>query len=241
MEVLKNFKSTLFIDLETCSGYSEFGLLSDKMKELWTKKAKNLLNVNQVSVEDLYFERAALYAEFGKIIVIGMGFFYTNAQKELCLKVKTIAHSDEKVLLEEFIAFVNKTYKSKELTLVAHNGKEFDFPYLCRRMLANQLVIPKSLQLQGKKPWEITHQDTLELWKFGDRKAYTSLELLAETLNVSGAKSDLSGDKVNAVYYVEKDLPRIAAYCLEDVIIVAQLYLRFNFLNLVEPQNIIKL
>jgi predicted PolB exonuclease-like 3'-5' exonuclease len=241
MELLKNFKSTLFIDIETSSGQANFASISDKMKELWVKKAKNLLNPEQVSAEDLYFERAALYAEFGKIIVIGMGFFYLNSQKELCLKVKTIAHSDEKVLLQEFIAFVNKVYKSKELTLVAHNGKEFDFPYLCRRMLANQLLIPKSLQLQGKKPWEINHQDTLELWKFGDRKAYTSLELLAETLGVKGAKSDLSGDKVNAVYYLEDDLPRIAAYCLEDVIIVAQLYLRFNFMNLVEPHNIIKL
>lgn len=241
MELLKNFKSTLFIDIETSSGEANFAMVSDKMKELWVKKAKNLLNPEQVSAEDLYFERAALYAEFGKIIVIGMGFFYLNAQKELCLKVKTIAYSDEKVLLQEFISFVNKVYKSKELTLVAHNGKEFDFPYLCRRMLANQLLIPKSLQLQGKKPWEINHQDTLELWKFGDRKAYTSLELLAETLGIKGAKSDLSGDKVNAVYYLEDDLPRIAAYCLEDVIIVAQLYLRFNFMNLVEPHNIIKL
>lgn len=241
MEILKNFKSTLFIDIETSSGLSDFSLLSEKMKELWIKKAKYLLNVDQISFEELYFERAALYAEFGKIIVIGMGFLYLNTKKELCLKVKTIANNDEKQLLEEFIDFVNKTYKSKELTLVAHNGKEFDFPYLCRRMLANQLIIPKSLQLQGKKPWEINHQDTLELWKFGDRKAYTSLELLAETLNVKGAKSDLSGDKVNAVYYVDKDLERIAAYCLEDVIIVAQLFLRFNFLDLVEPQNIVKL
>ena len=192
-------------------------------------------------MEELYFERAALYAEFGKIIVVGMGFLFVNKQGEMSLKVKTIANADEKELLREFIAFINKTYKSRELTLVAHNGKEFDFPYLCRRMLVNGLEIPKSLQLQGKKPWEIIHQDTMEMWKFGDRRSYTSLELLAELLGIEGAKIDLSGDRVNAVFYLEKDLDRIAAYCGDDVIVVAQLYLKFHFLNLVEPQNVEKL
>lgn len=148
----------------------------------------------------MYFERAALYAEFGKIIVVGMGFLFVNKLGELSLKVKTIANADEKVLLQEFIAFINKTYKSRELTLVAHNGKEFDFPYLCRRMLANGLEIPKSLQLQGKKPWEIIHQDTMEMWKFGDRRSYSSLELLAELMGIEGAKMDLSGDRVNHVF-----------------------------------------
>jgi ketosteroid isomerase-like protein len=108
-------------------------------------------------------------------------------------------------------------------------------------MLVNGLEIPKSLQLQGKKPWEIIHQDTMEMWKFGDRRSYTSLELLAELLGIEGAKIDLSGDRVNAVFYLEKDLDRIAAYCGDDVIVVAQLYLKFHFLNLVEPQNVEKL
>jgi len=147
-----------------------FSRLSDRMKEFWLKKAKNLYNPDGLTLEDLYSDRAALFAEFGRIIVIGMGFLYVNKDQELCLKVKTIAHHDEKELLKEFGAFITKTYKSKELTLVAHNGKEFDFPYLCRRMLANNLEIPKALQVQGKKPWEIIHQDTMEMWRFGDRK-----------------------------------------------------------------------
>jgi len=241
METIKNFKNTLFIDIETVSGSENFSSISDKMKEFWVKKAKNLVNPANISLEEMYFERAALYAEFGKIIVVGMGFLFVNKQGELSLKVKTIANADEKVLLQEFIAFINKTYKSRELTLVAHNGKEFDFPYLCRRMLANGLEIPKSLQLQGKKPWEIIHQDTMEMWKFGDRRSYSSLELLAELMGIEGAKIDLSGDRVNHVFYKEKDLDRIAAYCGDDVIIVAQLYLRFHFLHIVEPQNIEKL
>jgi predicted PolB exonuclease-like 3'-5' exonuclease len=211
------------------------------MKDFWVKKAKNLANPANISFEEMYFERAALYAEFGKIIVVGLGFLFVNKQGELSLKVKTIANADEKELLVEFIDFINKTYKSRELTLVAHNGKEFDFPYLCRRMLANRLEIPKSLQLQGKKPWEIIHQDTMEMWKFGDRRSYSSLELLAELMGIEGAKIDLSGDRVNYVFYKEKDLDRIAAYCGDDVIIVAQLYLRFHFLSIVEPQNIEKI
>jgi hypothetical protein len=241
METIKNFKNTLFIDIETVSGSENFSLISDKMKDFWIKKAKNLVNPSNISLEDMYFERAALYAEFGKIIVVGMGFLFINKYGEMSLKVKTIANADEKELLRELIAFINKTYKSRELTLVAHNGKEFDFPYLCRRMLVNGLEIPKSLQLQGKKPWEIIHQDTMEMWKFGDRRSYTSLELLAELMGIEGAKMDLSGDRVNAVFYKEKDLDRIAAYCGDDVIVVAQLYLKFHFLNLVEPQNIEKL
>ena len=241
METIKNFKNTLFIDIETVSGSENFSSISDRMKDFWVKKAKNLANPANISFEEMYFERAALYAEFGKIIVVGMGFLFVNKQGELSLKVKTIANADEKELLVEFIDFINKTYKSRELTLVAHNGKEFDFPYMCRRMLANGLEIPKSLQLQGKKPWEIIHQDTMEMWKFGDRRSYSSLELLAELMGIEGAKIDLSGDRVNYVFYKEKDLDRIAAYCGDDVIIVAQLYLRFNFLRIVEPQNIEKL
>ena len=241
METIKNFKNTLFIDIETVSGSENFSSISDKMKEFWVKKAKNLVNPANISLEEMYFERAALYAEFGKIIVVGMGFLFVNKQGELSLKVKTIANADEKVLLQEFIAFINKTYKSRELTLVAHNGKEFDFPYLCRRMLTNGLEIPKSLQLQGKKPWEIIHQDTMEMWKFGDRRSYSSLELLAELMGIEGAKMDLSGDRVNHVFHMENGLERIAAYCGDDVIIVAQLYLRFHFLSIVEPQNIEKL
>ena len=241
METIKNFKNTLFIDIETVSGSENFSSISDRMKDFWVKKAKNLANPANISFEEMYFERAALYAEFGKIIVVGMGFLFVNKQGELSLKVKTIANADEKELLVEFIDFINKTYKSRELTLVAHNGKEFDFPYLCRRMLANRLEIPKSLQLQGKKPWEIIHQDTMEMWKFGDRRSYSSLELLAELMGIEGAKIDLSGDRVNYVFYKEKDLDGIAAYCGDDVIIVAQLYLRFHFLSIVEPQNIEKI
>ena len=226
MDTLKNFKNTLFIDIETSSGVSDFALLSDNMKEFWLKKAKNLVNPANISLEEMYFEKAPLYAEFGKIIVVGMGFLFVNKEGEMALKVKTIAHADEKTLLTEFISFVNKTYKSRELTLVAHNGKEFDFPYLCRRMLINGLEIPKSLQLQGKKPWEIANLDTMELWKFGDFKSFTSLNLLANLFGIPTPKDDIDGSMVADVYYRENDLNRIAVYCNKDVVTLVQLMLK---------------
>ena len=239
METTKNFKNTLFIDIETVSGSENFSSISNKMKDFWVKKAKNLVNLANISLEEMYFERAALYAEFGKIIVVGMGFLFVNKQGELSLKVKTISNADEKELLVEFIDFINKTYKSRELTLVAHNGKEFDFPYLCRRMLANRLEIPKSLQLQGKKPWEIIHQDTMEMWKFGDYKSYTSLELLASLFGIPTPKDDIDGSMVADVYYREKDLKRIVNYCLKDVVTLAQLFLRMMNVPKISEENII--
>lgn len=235
---MKNFKNTLFIDIETASGSADFASLSPKMQALWERKAKYLSNPQGLSLAELYFERAALYAEFGKIIVIGMGFLYQNAEKELCLKVKSVAAASEGDLLRSFVAFINQTYKNKELSLVAHNGKEFDFPYLCRRMLVNGLEIPKQLQLAGKKPWEVVHQDTMELWKFGDKKGFTSLELLSEILGLGASKTELSGDRVNQTYYLEKDLDKIARYCREDVVLVAQLYLRFHFFAPLHEEHI---
>ena len=228
METIKNFKNTLFIDIETVSGSENFSSISNKMKDFWVKKAKNLVNLANISLEEMYFERAALYAEFGKIIVVGMGFLFVNKQGELSLKVKTIANADEKVLLQEFIAFINKTYKSRELTLVAHNGKEFDFPYLCRRILANAIEMPEVLDLAGKKPWDIQHLDTMQLWKFGDFKSYTSLDLLAAVFDLPTPKDDLDGSMINDAYYQQNDLERIKKYCEKDVVTLASIFLRMN-------------
>ncbi|MFM1912905.1 MAG: hypothetical protein RIR51_743 [Bacteroidota bacterium] len=236
--MIKNFKNILFIDIETASGVNSFTTLTVNMQKLWLRKARSLMNPLQKPLEDLYFERAALFPEFGRIISIGMGFLFYNKNKELSLKVKTISNKNEKDLLLEFNHFIESTYPSKELSLVAHNGKEFDFPYLCKRMLVHQLVIPKALQLQGKKPWEVVHQDTIEWWRFGDKKGYVSLELLAEIMGIDNVKTDLSGDKVNYTFYIEKDLEKIKKYCAEDVITLAQLFLRFNFIDYIQEKNI---
>ncbi len=236
--MMKNFRNSLFIDIETASGEEAFANLSENMQRLWLRKARSLMNPSQKPLQELYFERAALFPEFGRIISIGMGFLYYNKNKELSLKVKTISHENEKDLLIEFSQFIEQNYPSKELSLVAHNGKEFDFPYLCKRMLVHQLVIPKALQLQGKKPWEVVHQDTIEWWRFGDKKGYVSLELLAEIMGIQNVKTDLSGDRVNHTFYMEKDLEKIKKYCAEDVITLAQLFLRFNFVDYIKEENI---
>lgn len=238
MEFHKLIKNLLFIDIETVSGEADLSNLSERMQKLWLHKASFLPNPNLLSDNEFYFDRAGIYAEFGKVIVIGMSFFHWNENEELCLKAKAIAGSNEEELLREFKRLIEKKYRPSDLILCAHNGKEFDYPYLCRRMLINGIEIPKALQVAGKKPWEIPHLDTLEMWKFGDKKHYTSLELLSEILHIPTSKNELSGDMVNTAFYIEQDLDKIARYCREDVVVLAQLYLRYQHLELVQEDNI---
>lgn len=238
MDFQKIAKNLLFIDIETVSGVSDLNLLSDQMKQLWLHKAGYLSNPMNLSDEDFYFDRAGIYAEFGKIVAIGVGFFHFNEEKEVCLKVKSISSDDEQEVLREFKKLVEKNYKPTALSLCAHNGKEFDYPYICRRMLVNDIVIPTALQLSGRKPWEIPHYDTLDMWKFGDKKHYTSLELMATIFGIECCKNDISGDQVNHYYYRENALPKIAEYSREDVIVLAQIFLKYQNMALVKATNI---
>lgn len=237
MDFQKFAKNLLFIDIETVSGESDFNFLSDRMKALWLHKASFLANPNALSDEDFYFDRAGIYAEFGKIVSIGLGFFHWNDEQEICLKVKSISGHNEATLLNEFKKLVEKKYKA-DLAFCAHNGKEFDYPYLCRRMLVNGIEIPRALQIAGKKPWEIQHFDTLEMWKFGDKKHYISLDLLACLFNIPSSKGELSGDKVNVTYHQENDLAKISTYCREDIIVLAQVFLKYQSMDLVKEENI---
>ena len=238
MDFKKLAKNLLFIDIETVSAEGNFSLLSDRMKALWLHKASFLSNPNKLNEEEFYFDRAGIYAEYGKIVTIGVGFFHWDDEDEICLKVKSISNDNEEDILKEFKALIEKKYKPTTLSLCAHNGKEFDYPYLCRRMLINNIDIPKALQISGRKPWEIPHFDTLDMWKFGDKKHYTSLELLAALFNIPSSKVQLSGDQINYTYYIENALPKIAQYCREDIIVLAQLFLKFQNLPSVREQNI---
>lgn len=232
------FKNLLFLDIETVALTSSFSHLPERLKPLWEHKSKFLDKSELHNPAIVFEEKAAIYAEFGKVIVIGLGYIYENEQKEYCLKVKSLFGHDEKQLLQDFCDLINAKFGQQNLQLVAHNGLEFDFPYLCRRMIINKIAIPKVLQVQGKKPWEITHIDTLELWKFGDRKNYTSLELLASCLDVPTSKTDLDGSKVNYTYYIEKNLSKIANYCSRDVAVLTQIYLRLVGEEMIEEKNI---
>lgn len=232
------FKNLLFIDIETVALTSDFDKLPERLKPLWEYKSKYIAKSEINNYKAIFEEKAAIYAEFGKIIVVGLGYIYNNEQNEYCLKVKSLFNSDEKQLLTDFCNLISAKFGQQNLQLVAHNGLEFDFPYLCRRLIINSIEIPKVLQVQGKKPWEITHIDTLELWKFGDRKSYTSLELLAASLDLPTSKTELDGSKVNYTYYKEQNIQKIADYCSKDVVVLTQIYLRLINEQVIEEKNI---
>lgn len=237
--MLANLKNILVIDIETASGYQEYQNLPDQLKKHWERKSQFLRNEEQLAPDELYHDRAAIYAEFGKIIVISVGFFHHTKEKEIGFRVTSFADHDEKKLLTTFKDFLESRFKEDEVTFCAHNGKEFDYPYMCRRLLVNDLPIPKALNLMGKKPWEVQHLDTMELWKFGDRKSFTSLDLLAGIFGIPSSKTAIDGSQVNKVYYSDNNgLERIAEYCRGDVVVTAQLYLRMNNLPMIKPEHI---
>jgi uncharacterized protein YprB with RNaseH-like and TPR domain len=225
---MENLKHTdlLFIDIETVPNYSSYTEVPELEQQLWAKKAQYLLRQDD-TIETIY-QRAGIYAEFGKIICISTGYL-TLKNNAYQLHIKSFFSDDEKTVLQNFTGYLNKIHKEKkQLALCAHNGKEFDYPYIIRRLLINGLNVPSMLNLAGKKPWEIMHQDTLEMWKFGDYKNYTSLELLAYVFGIKTPKDDIDGSKVAEVYYKEKNLKRIVEYCQKDVATLAQLYLKMK-------------
>lgn len=221
----------LFIDIETVSMQPAYENLNPHFTHLWDKKASQLKKTEEDSPETLY-ARAGIYAEFGKIICISAGYIYQTTTGP-ALRIKSFASHDEPELLNGFFKLLLDLtdplkYNKPQLRLCAHNGKEFDFPYICRRALINGLKIPAILEVAGKKPWEILHLDTMELWKFGDYKNYTSLELLAAVFGIPTPKDDISGAEVGKVYWIDKNLERIVTYCQKDVATVAQLFLRYK-------------
>jgi 3'-5' exonuclease len=229
--------SILFLDIETVPQYPSYQDMPGEWKSLWDIKANNLLKNKEVeSVETLY-PRAGIYAEFGKIICISCGFIQGGGDQKR-INLKSFFGENESILLFEFAEMLRKWSAGEQRFLCAHNGKEFDFPYLCRRMVINNIPIPPMLDIAGKKPWEIPHLDTMELWKFGDFKSYTSLNLLAHTLGIPTPKDDIDGSRVWEVYWKDSDLARIVNYCQKDVITVTQLFLRMMGEQLVKPENV---
>ena len=196
----KAFKDYLVIDIETASTVEHFDSLDFRMQALWEKKASFMQNNDERSAEDLYFDKGAIFAEFGKVICISVGVFTREEDDGIGIRIKSFAFESEKDTLEQFKELVEQKFSSETLKLIAHNGKEFDFPYLCRRMLVSEIEIPKALDARDKKPWEIKHIDTVELWEFGDRKNFTSLDLLAALFGVNSSKEDIDGSMVNTVY-----------------------------------------
>ncbi|MBG0780897.1 MAG: ribonuclease H-like domain-containing protein [Bacteroidales bacterium] len=227
------FSQVLFLDIETVPAVPTYQNLNERMQKLWDKKAAKIIKDESDTPESIY-DRAGIYSEFGKIIVISVGFL--NGHE---FRVKSFYGDDEKLLLEEFAELLNRYYNYPDSMLCAHNGKEFDFPYIARRMLINGIDLPLILQIAGKKPWEIRHLDTMELWKFGDFKNYTSLDLLTAVFEIPTPKDDIDGSMVGKVYWQDKDLERIREYCQKDVLAIAQLMRRYLNLPLIKEENII--
>ena len=237
--MLKRIKleNVLFLDIETVPLYANFSELDDTSKLLWDQKTK-YQRKDEFSPEEFY-DRAGIWAEFGKIVCISVGYFvFKGAIRNFRI---TTFHGEEDSILKEFKILLETHYNKPYHLLCAHNGKEFDFPYIARRMIIHKIDIPFKLNLFGKKPWEVPHLDTLELWKFGDYKTYTSLKLMTHVLGIPSPKNDIDGSEVCNVYYKEKNIDRIISYCEKDTIAVAQIILRLRNEELLEEDEIITL
>ena len=228
----------LFLDIETASGSSSYDSMDQRLKPHWDRKSTFLKNPQELSESEFYFDRAGIFAEFGKILTIAVGYLMPLPSGEMGLRVKAFANDDEKVILQEFKTLIETKFDQDQLKLCAHNGREFDFPYICRRMLIQGISLPRILKVGELKPWEIPFVDTMDLWKFGDRKNFTSLDLLAALFDIDTSKDDIDGSMVNAVYYQEQGLQRIAEYCKKDIVVLVQLFLKLKSMPAIDERNI---
>jgi len=233
---MEQLKGILFIDIETVPVTPDFSLLPEPMRAEWTRKSKLIKNTNEGIADPatLFGERAGIFSEFAKVVCIGFGSL-SQREKSWKMRLKALVNDDEKILLKDFCDVIERFLKHyKEIRFCGHNIKEFDIPFLCRRMVINNIPLPECMQVSGKKPWEVAHLDTMEMWKFGDYKNFTALSLLATVLGIPSPKSDIDGSQVAGVYWIDKDLPRIGKYCLQDVLTSAKVYLRLKGLNDIE-------
>ena len=227
----------LFLDIETVPETYHYHDLDETTAYLFDAKNARFLT-DEKREADVYRDRAGIYAEFGKIVCISVGFVRSTVTGRT-IRVKSFAHDDEETLLRQFARLLADNYNTQHHYLCGHNAKEFDFPFICRRMLIHGIRLPQALDLAGKKPWEIPHLDTLELWKFGDYKHFTSLKLMCKVLGIPSSKGDIDGSQVGHTFYVDKDIDRIVTYCEKDTIAVAQIFLRLRREDLLIEDEII--
>lgn len=228
-------ENILFLDIETVPEFQYFSELDETKQALWDHKSQ-YQRKDDFTAEEFY-DRAGIWAEFGKVVCISVGYF---TLKEDIRKFRvTSFHGDEVKILKGFKNLLTSHFNETKHLLCAHNGKEFDFPYIARRMIIHNIELPHKLNLFGKKPWEVPHLDTLELWKFGDYKTYTSLKLLTNVLGIPSPKDDIDGSEVYSVFYEKNDINRIAIYCEKDTIAVAQIFLRLRGDTILDDTEII--
>ncbi len=251
MNILRSVDLTrvFFVDIETAPGRADFAEHAPRQQQLWTtfceKRHAKELEAGQTPAD--LFARAGLYAEFGQVVCISVGYFRLEADGGLRFYVKSFASTDECEVLHGFATALGerRPYGTKLAMattrehdnprecghfLCAHNGREFDYAYLGRRMMICGVPLPKMLDISGYKPWELPHLlDTMDLWKFGDGKGYTALNLLAGVFNIPSPKDDIDGSQVGRVFWTEGQagVERIATYCEKDVITTARVYLHY--------------
>jgi len=230
-----HLENILFLDIETVPQHPNYDDLDDTGKSLWELKTK--YQRKEEFTPEAFYDRAGIWAEFGKIVCISVGYFKMKGDVR-SFRV-TSFHGEEETILKEFKNLLETYFNKPQHLLCAHNGKEFDFPYIARRMIIHGVDLPFKLNLFGKKPWEVAHLDTLELWKFGDYKTFTSLKLMAYVLGIPSPKDDIDGSEVRDVYYKENDIDRIITYCEKDTITVAQIILRLRNEGLLTPDEIL--
>lgn len=230
-----NLENILFLDIETVPEQRHFGLLDGETQLLFEQKT--FYQRKEEYTPEEFYDRAGIWAEFGKIICLSAGFF--TLRGDIRHFRVTSFFGEESQILKDFSNLINNHFSQPQHIMCGHNAKEFDFPFIARRMIINNIPIPNKLNLFGKKPWEVPHLDTMELWKFGDYKSFTSLKLLTKILGIPSPKGDIDGSKVAEVYYIEKDIDRIVTYCEKDVIAVAQVLLRFRREDLLIEEEII--
>ncbi|MDR6299702.1 3'-5' exonuclease [Mesonia maritima] len=235
--MLKKIKleNILFLDIETVPEFSSYEEMSEVKKSLWETKSAYQRKEDFTAKE--FYDRAGIWAEFGKIVCISVGYF--TFKGDIRNFRTTTFYGEEAKLLKEFKNLLTSYFNRPQHLLCAHNGKEFDFPYIARRMLINGIELPFKLDLFGKKPWEVPHLDTLELWKFGDYKHFTSLKLMTNVLQIPSPKDDIDGSQVRDVFYEEKNIDRIITYCEKDVVAIAQIFLRLRQEELLDDSEII--
>ena len=231
-------ENLLFIDIETVSEKATYQNLTENWQELWTEKTQRILP-SENTVAEFYEQRAGVMAEFAKVICISIGYFKYEGEV-MQLRIKSFYADEEKKVLQDFIATLNQMeIQNNKWCFAGHNIKEFDIPFLCRRLLINGMPIPEYIDFQNMKPWETNSIDTFQYWRFGDYKNYTSLKLLAAALGIASPKDDIDGSQVGEVYWKENDLQRIITYCQKDIITTANILLRFKNIPLIEHNNVV--
>ena len=228
-----NIENVLFLDIETVPAFESYEKMPELFRKLWDRKTETLKKEAEDTPESL-FPRAGIYAEFGKIICISVGFFRGRE-----FRIKSFYGEDEFQLIRQFCKLLESHFNFTDKMLCAHNGREFDFPFLARRILIQGLPLPAILDVAGRKPWEVQFLDTMELWKFGDYKHYTSLELLSAVFDIPTPKDDISGADIHTVYWKDHDLERIRTYCQKDVLTVARLFLKYQQQPGIPDENVI--